>query len=132
MADRGFIDDPEESEKAKRKVFIKLPPDERYSPRRYTRHNKRKKLVTYASYLWNKHHQEDKIRPGENIHHKDFDSLNDEISNLVKLTKGEHNLLHARHREEKESEGSDYQILPIRALSIRFIKYMNKHLGRNF
>lgn len=95
MAERGYIDDPEESARAGRKVFLKLPHG-RCSYRRFTRHNRRKKLITYASYLWEKHHPDDPILPGENIHHKDFNAMNDSLKNLVKMSKDEHAFLHQK------------------------------------
>jgi hypothetical protein len=95
MAERGYVDDPEESAKANRKVFIKLRHD-RCSPRRYTRDNRSGKLIMYATYLWRKHHPEDPILKDENIHHKDCDSMNDNLDNLVKLKKSEHDLLHKK------------------------------------
>ena len=93
MAQKNFIEDVEESKKAGRKVFIQLG-NGIYTERRYTRDNRRKKLITYASYLWNKHHPDNKIKPGENIHHKDFNAMNDNINNLQKMKISEHSQLH--------------------------------------
>jgi hypothetical protein len=48
--------------------------------------------------IWNASHPEDIIKPGEVIHHIDEDPLNDDISNLQKITFGEHKRLHALNR----------------------------------
>ena len=123
MAERGYVDDPEESARAGRKVFIKLPYG-RCSPRRFTRHNRRKKLITYASYLWEKEHANDPILPDENIHHKDLNSMNDDIGNLVKMTKADHQLLHEKLIKEKiQNEQISLSILQKQGLLPRSLSH---------
>lgn len=96
MASRGFIEDTQESKIAGRKVFIHLGYGY-FTERRFTRRNRRpKKLITYALYLWNKHYPNDKVQPDESIHHKDFNAMNDNLDNLQKLKKNDHELLHQR------------------------------------
>ena len=48
-----------------------------------------------ARWVWNQHHPEDPVGPDEHIHHADHDTLNDDISNLVKLSASEHAEHHA-------------------------------------
>lgn len=50
--------------------------------------------------IWNSYHPEDKIfkNSGYAIHHIDENPLNNDISNLKKMTRGEHAILHATGR----------------------------------
>lgn len=53
------------------------------------------KYMQRSHWVWNQHHPDDPVQPGEHIHHIDRDKLNDEISNLQKLTATEHEKMHA-------------------------------------
>lgn len=46
--------------------------------------------------IWNKANPNDVIKSGDGyvIHHKDFNRNNNDISNLIKMTKSEHRILH--------------------------------------
>ena len=61
--------------------------------RRYIR-VERTKLMPLARFLWDFHYPADKVGPGEEIHHKDFNPLHDTLDNLVKLTEYEHLMIH--------------------------------------
>ena len=52
-------------------------------------------IVLYHK-VWNKHNPDNIIvkYDGNVVHHKDGDSMNNDVSNLEKMTKGEHNTLH--------------------------------------
>lgn len=53
------------------------------------------KYMPRSHWVWNQHHPDDPVQPGEHIHHIDHDKLNDEIANLQKLSAREHAELHA-------------------------------------
>ncbi len=52
------------------------------------------KLVLRSHYVWLKHHNLDKIQKEYVIHHKDGDSLNDNIDNLCLMKLTEHARMH--------------------------------------
>lgn len=54
------------------------------------------KYMPRSHWVWNQHHPDDPVQPGEHVHHVDHDKLNDDISNLQKLSAGNHAALHAR------------------------------------
>jgi len=68
--------------------------------RKYKRFNG--KLILRSHYVWLNHNNLTKIPKGYVIHHKDGDSLNDEISNLILMGDIEHKRLQKRKVEEKE------------------------------
>lgn len=53
-------------------------------------------VIKYCYLVWNYHNRKDTItvKDGYVIHHKDGDSLNDKITNLVKMTHSDHSKLH--------------------------------------
>lgn len=55
-----------------------------------------------ARWVWNQHHPDDPVGPDEHIHHADHDTLNDDPSNLVKLSVSEHAEYHADLIEDSE------------------------------
>lgn len=64
--------------------------------RRYIR-PKSGKILPLARYIWNLTYPSNMIRQGEEIHHKDFNPMNDDIGNLVKLTSTQHKVIHELH-----------------------------------
>jgi hypothetical protein len=95
MASNNYIKDEELTKVEEKTIFIRI--DEGYSQRRYTRgtrNGKKGRMITYARYLWKKYYPNDRIQEDENIHHKDFNPLNDCIENLVKLKKNRHKKIH--------------------------------------
>jgi len=54
------------------------------------------KQLLFAQFVWNTYNPNDKIIEwdGNVIHHKDEDRLNDDITNLIKITRGEHYKIH--------------------------------------
>ena len=54
--------------------------------------------------IWNEHHPEDpfELNSGYVIHHIDHDRSNNDISNLTKMTLGEHSALHNKTRKWKK------------------------------
>ena len=54
------------------------------------------KLIPYARFLWNEAFPEDVIRNDEEIHHKDFNPLNNSLDNLEKLTPLQHRQIHVK------------------------------------
>ena len=61
------------------------------------------KLTPLARFLWEQAHPNDPVRPGEEVHHKDFNSLNDTLSNFEKLTEFEHKLIHRKKTENDKA-----------------------------
>ena len=60
-------------------------------------------IIPESHYVWEKHHN--KLVPrGYVIHHRDFNSLNNDISNLLILTQSEHMKLHIKIRQGKKAE----------------------------
>jgi len=62
----------------------------------------------HSHMVWNEHHPDSPVQPGEVVHHKDGDVKNDAVGNLQKMTRAEHNKLHhtgriedARHKEKR-------------------------------
>lgn len=57
----------------------------------------------FAHFTWNLYHPEDPIIKGDGmvIHHKDLNCLNDHISNLQKMTHGDHSRLHSSNPSEE-------------------------------
>src|SRR3989304_1602001 len=53
------------------------------------------KYIQRSRYVWNQHHPDDQVQPGEHIHHIDHNSRNDDPANLTKMVGGEHQGLHA-------------------------------------
>lgn len=53
------------------------------------------KSVIFAHIVWNYYHPEDPWEKGYVIHHKDENPLNDDISNLQKMTKSNHISFHS-------------------------------------
>ena len=97
---KGFLRDEEYSRREGRSVWFVVEEKRgekrrrRRTPRRVTR--LKGKIVTYAKFVWLKHHPGDKIETNQNIHHKDFDCTNDNIDNLIKIDESQHKLLHER------------------------------------
>lgn len=60
------------------------------------------KYMQRSHWVWNQHHPDDPVQPGEHIHHIDHNKLNDDISNLRKLSATEHAEMHAREIEFNE------------------------------
>jgi len=58
-------------------------------------------------YIWERYHKR-KVPKGFNIHHKDFNPLNNNIDNLELMTASEHLKLHYT----KRNIGSDGRFLP--------------------
>ncbi len=54
------------------------------------------KRLPRAYVVWNKYNPNDPIKPGEVIHHKNEDKLDDRIENLQKLPDSEHRRLHGK------------------------------------
>lgn len=52
------------------------------------------KHVFYHHVVWCEHHNRTQIDKGFVIHHCDFDPLNNDISNLICMSMGDHNRLH--------------------------------------
>lgn len=48
-----------------------------------------------SHWVWNQHHPDDLVRPGEHVHHIDGNPTNDSIDNLAKYTAEDHADLHA-------------------------------------
>lgn len=48
-----------------------------------------------SHYMWNLHHPDDPVMPGEHVHHIDHDSLNDHPDNLAKFAASDHARHHA-------------------------------------
>jgi hypothetical protein len=61
--------------------------------RRYIR-LKNGKLVPYSRFLWDLTYPLNKLKNDEEIHHQDFNALNDEVDNLMKVTPLQHKKLH--------------------------------------
>jgi len=60
--------------------------------------------------VWEKNHGE---KPkGYQIHHKDFNKLNNKIENLQILTKGEHRRLHNLKKKQNNSDKQQYLNIP--------------------
>lgn len=55
-----------------------------------------------SHYVWNDHHPEDPVMPGDHIHHRNHVRDDDWIDNLEKLPGSEHLRMHARQRRAKE------------------------------
>ena len=92
--------DEELSKRLRRQVFIQRSSK---GTRRYTSVGDvdgKPSLMTLGKFLWNHYHPDDIVKKGESVHHKDFDCLNDDISNLVKLPDKEHNKLHMEYLEQ--------------------------------
>lgn len=53
------------------------------------------KYMPRSHAVWNQHHPDDPVQPGDHVHHIDHDKLNDDPANLQKLTATEHAELHA-------------------------------------
>lgn len=49
-----------------------------------------------SHWVWNQNHPDDPVRPGEHVHHVDGNKLNDDPSNLQKLSAVEHLSLHSK------------------------------------
>lgn len=54
------------------------------------------KQMRRAHYVWDLHHPDDPILPGEIIHHDDDNKKNDAPENLKKMTDFEHKRLHSQ------------------------------------
>ncbi len=67
--------------------------------RRYIYDPGTQKNLRYADVLWDKLHPEDRRKPGEVVHHKDENSLNDDPSNYKKMTRSDHMKFHAHGRK---------------------------------
>jgi hypothetical protein len=101
---KHFEVDEETTKLIGKKVFIRVRIGE--SRRRYTNAKSKKNIkngsrITLATYLWRKHHPDNPIRRDENIHHIDFDRMNDTIENLQKMKKKDHDKLHREHDRAK-------------------------------
>ena len=93
MPFNGYVEDPEFSKIEGREVFMRFL--ENGSPRRFIR-VEGNKMIPYSVWVWKKNHSWEYVPRGDEIHHKDFDCLNDHPSNLVKLSHEEHKALHIR------------------------------------
>jgi len=99
-----YTEDKEYTKKFNKKVFICKSENSKGHGRRCIKQHKinadgRKtnNRMSLAQYIWNKHHPEDPVKEDENIHHFDFNPLNDKIGNLRKMKKVDHAKLHAKH-----------------------------------
>lgn len=62
------------------------------------------KRKPFTHFVWNLHHPTDIVKKGMLIHHKDEDTLNDDIENLDKITFYEHSKIHnTEERNRKKS-----------------------------
>ena len=55
------------------------------------------KSIRFSWFVWNLYNPNDLMIKGcgKLMHHKDNDTLNDDINNLAKMTRGEHNTTHS-------------------------------------
>ena len=60
-------------------------------------------IVPYSRYVWMKYYPDNPIQQGEEIHHINFDSFNDAINNLRKMTHAEHEALHKKRKAATEA-----------------------------
>ena len=65
-------------------------------PRRVITHDGITYMMTHV--VWNVSNPDDLVHPGDNIHHIDGDALNDDMSNLQKMTRSEHSSFHSAGR----------------------------------
>lgn len=94
------IIDTEFTKKENKRVVIQFRPGR--PPRRYIVGRNGFSLISYPKYLWDKFHPQDPVLDDESIHHQDLNTLNDDIKNLVKLSKARHEHIHARLRYERK------------------------------
>lgn len=57
------------------------------------------RYIQRSHWVWLQHHPDDPILPGQEIHHKDDNRLNDDIDNLEKLWKRDHEALHGERNK---------------------------------
>ena len=55
------------------------------------------KSIRFSWFVWNLYHPDDLMVKGcgKLMHHKNNDTLDDDINNLDKVTRGEHNTIHS-------------------------------------
>lgn len=70
----------------------------------------RPRYIQRSHHVWNQHHPDDPILPGEYIHHVDHNRFNDAPANLRKLRAGEHQSYHAKRitSEERSRRMQEY------------------------
>lgn len=66
------------------------------------------KQVPLSRALWNKHYPDDPVLSTEVIHHINGDKMDNNITNLQKMTAGEHTKLHIEHIRRLKQEGKPY------------------------
>lgn len=70
--------------------------------RKYKRY--KGKLILNAKAVWLKYNNLKQVPKGYVIHHKDGDSLNDDISNLILMKSSEHKSLHNKLSKAKKEQ----------------------------
>ena len=98
MSDEKFHIDLKLTSLEGKKVLLRT--QEGFSPRRFISLRYDTIMLPYAVWVWSKNNRGLWIEKGEQIHHVDFDCLNDDISTLIKLTNEEHKIIHERKRNE--------------------------------
>lgn len=89
-----LVKDPDASRLFKTDIYMHY--DKKLRPvRRYVK-TEDGTAYSFSRWLWDNKYPHDRLRRGEEIHHKDFDALNDRIENYEKMTKEEHIELHRR------------------------------------
>lgn len=96
--------------------------------------------IKFCNYIWNMHNHNDKIIKGGDflIHHKDGNKLNDNISNLQKMTRAEHKTLHNKgnkyflgHSHSKETKNKMSESGKGRKFSIEHRRNISKSWDYN-
>jgi hypothetical protein len=61
------------------------------------------KSIRFSWYVWNLYHPDDKMEKGcgQIMHHKNNNTLDDDILNLQKVTRGEHNTIHSEKGQHR-------------------------------
>lgn len=55
-----------------------------------------------SHWVWNQHHPDDPVRPGDHVHHVDRDHTNDAPDNLVKMPGSDHSRFHNRDHSPEQ------------------------------
>lgn len=61
------------------------------------------KSIRFSWFVWNLYHPDDLMVKGcgKLMHHKNNDTLDDDIHNLEKVTRGEHNTIHSEKGQKR-------------------------------
>lgn len=82
-------------------VRVTLHPDEVLAHPTALHHQSSNHWTIQRSHVvWNEHHPDDKVQPGEHVHHLNHVRDDDYVENLLKLDAAEHLSHHARLREQ--------------------------------